>query len=164
MSLVAQQYRESVASTVSVLKPTVKQDKPTTTIQCLILSASQSRREMLSRAANEAGWDTVVCADATNAWSIVQRQRFEMALIDMEFAASDASAFKELTEHVSVSQKALLMVCGEEGNASEEVWARQLGAWLYLPGVSQESDVRALCKEALPVVEKLTGKSLATQS
>jgi ActR/RegA family two-component response regulator len=146
-----------------VLKRTVEQYKSTTTIHCLVVSGSQSRREMLSRAAKEAGWDTVVCADAANAWSAVQRHRFEMALIDLEFAA-DTDACREFTEHVSSSQQALLVVCGQEGNALEEIWARQLGAWLYLPGVAQKSDVRALCSEAVPVVEKLTGKTLAAQS
>jgi ActR/RegA family two-component response regulator len=118
---------------------------------------------MLSRAANDAGWDTVVCTGAAKAWNTVQRQRFQMALVDLEFAASQVEAFKELTEHFNSTQGALLMVCGKEGNALEEIWARQLGAWLYLPGVSQESDVRALCEDAVPVVEKLTGQALQQQ-
>jgi ActR/RegA family two-component response regulator len=164
MSVVAEQQIVSVASTVAKRKPAVDQRKLTTTIQCLVLSEGSSRREMLSRAANEAGWDTVVCADVAKAWATVQRQRFEMALIDLECAAGNADAFKELAEHVNASQHPLLVVCGQEGNAVEEIWARQLGAWLYLPGVSQTSDVRALCEEALPVVEKMASRSETPQS
>lgn len=158
MSLLAQQHSVAVTSTSSVLKPRVENRKSTTTIQCLVLSDDAMRQEMLSRAAHEAGWDTVICKDVANAWSTVQRQRFEMAFVDLD-GTSSSDGFKEVAEHMSSNHDALLVVCGEEGNAMEEIWARQLGAWLYLPGVSGTSDVSALCREASPVVEKLTGRS-----
>jgi hypothetical protein len=38
----------------------------------------------------------------------------------------------------------------------EEIWARQLGAWMYLPGVNDHSDVAMLCGEARNAAEKLS--------
>ncbi len=38
-----------------------------------------------------------------------------------------------------------------------EIWSRQLGVWMYLPGVDDESDIAMLCGEARNAVEKLNG-------
>lgn len=131
--------------------------KRTATFQCLVVSPSTSRREMLSQAANEAGWDTVTCAGADRGWTAIQRERFQLALIDMQEPTADESEYRDLAEQISENSKTLLVLCGKEGDASQEIWARQTGAWLYLPGVSQNSDVTALCDQAMPVAEKLNG-------
>lgn len=110
---------------------------------------------MLVRAANEAGWDTVACADAKSAWHTAERERFAMALVDLEAADSCSAQYRELAEHIIGSQKTLTLVCGNEGNAAEEIWARQIGVWLYLPGVTVNCDVRSLCAEAMPIAEKV---------
>jgi hypothetical protein len=86
-----------------------------------------------------------------------------MSLIDLQRAAAETGALKKLTEHVVTNQPTLLVVCGNEGNAVEEIWARQLGAWLYLPGVSQACNVQALCEEALPVAERISSRTPAPQ-
>ena len=49
----------------------------------------------------------------------------------------------------------LLIVCGTEGNPLEEIWAWQLGVWLYLAGVDLNCDVESLCSEARQVTNKL---------
>jgi hypothetical protein len=47
------------------------------------------------------------------------------------------------------------VICGNEGRPQEEIWARQLGAWLYLPGVVESDDVAMLCGEARQIAEQL---------
>lgn len=44
----------------------------------------------------------------------------------------------------------LLAVCGHEGDPQEETWARQLGVWLYLPGVSIDhvDEISVMCEQA----------------
>jgi hypothetical protein len=49
----------------------------------------------------------------------------------------------------------LLVICGRDGDAMQEIWAHQLGAWLYLPGVDISGDLAMLCSQARMVVEKL---------
>jgi len=51
----------------------------------------------------------------------------------------------------------LLAVCGKSDDANGEVWSRQLGVWMYLPGVDCQSDIALLCAEAKHVLEKLGG-------
>jgi hypothetical protein len=48
-----------------------------------------------------------------------------------------------------------LIVCGNEGDVEEEVWVRQLGAWLYLPNVTEASNLALLCGEARHIAERL---------
>ena len=49
----------------------------------------------------------------------------------------------------------LLIVCGNEGSIDEEIQVRQLGAWLYLPGVSDGDSVSLLCSEARHITERM---------
>ena len=44
----------------------------------------------------------------------------------------------------------LLVICGHEGEVEEEIWARQLGVWLYVPGLSNApaEDLSLLCQQA----------------
>ena len=51
------------------------------------------------------------------------------------------------------------MVCGSEGDVLAEMWARQLGVWLYLAGVDPTCDLTSLCSEAQQVAEKLSAVS-----
>jgi ActR/RegA family two-component response regulator len=111
---------------------------------------------MLERAAGDAGWDVIVCDDSNAGWTAVKRQRFQLALVDFE-ESSECDELKLLSSEISEMRNTLLMLCGNEGDALEEIWARQLGSWLYLPGVSEGSDVTSLCEQAIPVAEKLTG-------
>jgi hypothetical protein len=48
----------------------------------------------------------------------------------------------------------LLVVCGSEDSVDEEMWARQLGAWVYLPGVSGADALMSLFAEARRVGER----------
>lgn len=128
----------------------------TAVYQCLVVSASQSRREQLADSACDAGWDTIVCADASSAMNEMRRSVVQMALIDLEGYGSDTpDGFRELCEHAASQNNVLLAVCGHEGEALEEIWARQLGAWLYLPGVEINDDFSALCGQGLEVAAKL---------
>ncbi len=136
----------------------VPQTRRTGLLQCLVISTSAQRREMLERAADEAGWDTIACRDADAGWAAVKRQRFQLAIVDIDHVMSPA-ALKQFSEEVADMEDTLLMLCGNEGEALEEIWARQLGAWLYLPGVTEGSDVKSLCEQARPVAEKLMGFS-----
>jgi len=141
----------------AVADPVVPQTTETALLQCLVVSADQPRRQMLTQAATDAGWDTVVCADADNALAESQRSCFQLALIDMQGRSGPTpSGFREFCEHLTESSgKQLLAVCGHEGDAKEEIWARQLGAWLYLPGLTDGEEMSVLCGEARTVAKQV---------
>jgi len=41
-----------------------------------------------------------------------------------------------------------VVICGSADSVDEELWARQLGVWLYLPGVTEGDSLTSLCIEA----------------
>jgi hypothetical protein len=123
----------------------------------MVVSMSPSRAQMLSRAAHEGQWSTIVCHCADDALRQAVRQRVQLALVDLQSAsASQAPSLKKLVEQLS-ARRILLAVCGKPDDPMGEVWSRQLGVWMYLPGVDSQSDIALLCAEARQVLEKLGG-------
>ena len=59
-------------------------------------------------------------------------------------------AARLLCEAIAGLRHVLLVACGNAGDAAEEIWARQLGVWLYLPDVAWEEtgDLAFLCEQA----------------
>ena len=124
--------------------------------QCLIVSVSSQRREMLLRAAAEGGWQTLVAPNADSARKQIARLFIQLAIVDLEHASlEDTEEFREIMEDLAGMTGLLLVVCGNEGEPVEEIWARQLGVWLYLPGVTSGDDVTLLCGEARQITEQL---------
>ncbi len=127
-------------------------------LECLIVSPSLARRETLAQAATDSGWSSVVCGDADSARRLAGRIAVKLAIVDLEKASpADCGALRQLSADLARMGGALLVVCGADGDVQQEIWARQLGAWLYLPGMSGGDDMSLLCQEARQVVEKTTG-------
>jgi hypothetical protein len=143
----------------------------TTIFHCLVLSASDRRSVMFDKAAADGGWDPIICDDAQQAMGLFQRFNCQLILVDLDSDGAMPVGFREVTEmmmrrgRLSSSGAPLVMICGNEGDALEEIWARQLGAWLYLPGVDETCDLTMLCSEAKAATEKLqkslNGRNLA---
>ncbi len=126
----------------------------TASLQCLVLSVSSSRRNMLSDSATEAGWETVVCADASGALAVIRRTSFQLALVDLETSGGSPFEFRQLCEKLAdESPQVLLGICGQESCPEEEIWARQLGCWLYLPCVTNSMEMSLLCEQAREAVD-----------
>jgi DNA-binding response OmpR family regulator len=125
--------------------------------QCLIVSADPRRQEMLERAASEGGWKTSTCADAGAALTYLNRSVVQLAVVDLENQQSEN--FQPVVQQLTFQRGLLLIVCGNEGAVEEEVWVRQRGAWLYLPGVTEGSNLSLLCSEARHIAERLAKAS-----
>jgi len=124
-------------------------------LQCLVVSVSQARRNLLSQGAEEAGWQTVICRDANQGLANFRRTLFRLALVDLDHQSETPPGFRELCKAlVTPSSKMLLGICGREGQPEEEIWARQLGVWLYLPGVTSASEIAWLCEQAREIAER----------
>jgi hypothetical protein len=121
--------------------------------QCVVASASSQRRHLFERCAADAGWHTIVCGDGETALHCLNRMFVQLAIVDLE--GQPRGVFRSVIEKAAATAGLLLVLCGNEGDLSEEIWARQLGAWLYLPGVAESSDVALLCGEALHIAERL---------
>ena len=140
--------------------PVVSSRKAISNHRCLVVSTSQKQRAMLSKAALDGGWGTVVCSDAGSALTEFRRHRFQLIFIDLvgTGTASDGEFRNVCHQLTAEGRDLLLVVCGRQADPREEIWARQLGIWLYLAGVTEERAVTELCDEARGVVERLNGK------
>ncbi len=124
-------------------------------LECLIVSGNNTRRETLSRAATESGWSSVVCGDPDTARHMASRIAVKLAIVDLEKCSpADLGGLRDLSAELTRLGGPLLVVCGTDGDAQQEIWARQLGAWLYLPGMAGVDAMATLCGEARQVVEK----------
>ena len=121
--------------------------------QCLIVSANPQRRELFQQSATESGWKSMLCGDVAAAMTTLNRSIVQLAIVDLE--DQHAGPFRLVVEHIAGRSGLLLVVCGNEGNIDEEVWVRQQGAWLYLPGVPQGNNFTMLCGEARQIAERL---------
>jgi ActR/RegA family two-component response regulator len=129
-------------------------DAPETTTslwQCLVVSSSENHRTFLSQSANSGGWDTVICSDEKNALNVFRKIRFKLAIVDLyQVFGNELVRLQGFCETIATQSDLLLTVCGNESDPQEELWARQLGVWLYLPGVSldHEEEFTAICEQA----------------
>ncbi|MGB6044759.1 MAG: hypothetical protein WBF93_16495 [Pirellulales bacterium] len=122
---------------------------------CMVIGFSEPRRQLLASAAAAAGWSVVESADPKAARIQLLREPPAMVVIDLEDPSRSApEALKGLAERVSKQRDLLIAMCGNEDNAMEEIWARQLGVWLYLPGVVKDSDLSSLLEEGSQVAAR----------
>ena len=127
---------------------------------CLVVSASPLRSQLLLRGAHQEHWATIVSRSAEDAARQLIRHRIQLALVDLQSApANQERAYRALVEQLAARDGPLVAICGAPNDAVGEVWSRQLGVWMYLPGVDSESDISLVCYEARNIVEKLYGRA-----
>jgi len=120
---------------------------------CLIVSPECARRELFSRAACEDGWEIIACDDFDSAIDYSRKVFIQLAMVDLENDSSGDAP--RLLEHLSHCTGLLTIICGHEDDPEEEIFVRQYGVWLYLPGTAEISDISLLCGEARHIVERL---------
>lgn len=144
------------AASQSELDPVQRRATRVSLLQCLVVSPSGQRSRWFRRGAEAGGWQAMEFQDAEAARLAASRIRFRLAVVDLgRTDCKPPPGLRELCETLAAEGTALLVICGNDGDAVEEIWAHQLGAWLYLPGVDADSDLKMLCEQARVVVEKL---------
>jgi DNA-binding response OmpR family regulator len=124
---------------------------------CLVVSTAPRRAQLLVRAAQEEQWATIVCNTAEDALRQSVRQRVDLALVDLQSAPpAEETLLRRLVEQLAARNGPLLAVCGKPDDTTGEVWSRQLGVWMYLPGVDSQSDIALLCAEARNILQKIS--------
>ena len=116
---------------------------------CMVVAANTARRELLGDAARDAGWAVLDCDDIKSARIQLLKHPQGMVVFDLEGdEGASPEMLKGLAERVGKQKHTLVVICGNAGNPMEEIWARQLGVWLYLPGVVDDTDLTSLFEEA----------------
>lgn len=143
------------------IRATVGRRAPATVHLCLVVSTSARRAQLWVRAAHEEQWATIVCNTADDAIRQSVRQRVELALVDLQSAPPPQERLlRKLVQQLAARNGPLLAVCGKPDDTLGEVWSRQLGVWMYLPGVDSQSDIALLCGEARNILKKLDNRPM----
>lgn len=119
---------------------------------CLVVTADEERQQFMEQAASEQGWEVVACGNAESAVDYLRRRFAQLAIIDLP--SDESGELADLLDQIPAFGDLLTIVCGHENDMEEEIWVRQTGAWLYLPGVDDTTDMGLLCGEAKRFVER----------
>lgn len=131
-------------------------------LHCLMLTWCDERTELLCTAAENESWNSTVNLDFQEYLRNLFRLRVPLTLIDLPSLESTSyPSIQQAAGHASEIGSLQVIICGNEGHHEEEIWARSLGVWAYLPGDSGQagleylfSDARqALAKSAMTYVE-----------
>jgi len=124
-------------------------------LRCLVLSWSEQRAQLLLTAAENEAWKGIAAKDAQD----FVRKLFQLdaPLTVVDLPRKDAKSYLDLQEAAVRSveiNNSLLIVCGVGGNPTEEIWARQLGVWSYLPGANDPAGLELIFEEARKALAK----------
>lgn len=124
-------------------------------LQCLIVCPDARRRRDLADQTSDAGWTTFECADVTAANDLRRRLMLHLAVVDLAGpGGKQQTALRQLVSAFAHERDLLLVVSGQ-GSADEEIWARQLGVWIYLPGLVQVGELAPIFSEAHDLAERM---------
>ncbi len=125
-------------------------------MQCLVVAGNPSRRSDLVATAREAGWITVESDNTEAALECGRRLRFQLLVVDLTGTrCSEQDPLRHVIERLCTRSDLLTAVCGGDGCPDEEIWARQLGVWVYLPGLVGTHELSGLWGEALEIASRL---------
>ncbi len=133
-----------------------QRETASTLFQCVIVTGNRSWGDRIVCDAAREGWDARLLEQPAEANRAIALHRVPLVIVRLlPQSASEGQQYRTFTESLARSTyETLLVVCTEESDPGDELWARQLGAWTYLPGVDLESDIGLVCREAKVVVEK----------
>jgi hypothetical protein len=136
-------------------KPVARTGRGSVLLKCLIVSGDEGLRHRLDTMADLAGWSACdVPADSADLRGLVESD-YHLVIVDVARPLGErVNDTVELAEEFASRPRSLLVVCGSGESVDEELWARQLGAWVYLPGVSGGDALMSLFAEAQRVVER----------
>jgi len=114
---------------------------------------------MLAQAAEQSGWQAVVGTGPVAVSGAIARVPLRLALVDTEScgSAAEQEELTRLCRRLATFGNLLLVVCGPSEDPAEEIRLRQLGLWLYLPGLRDPGSMAVVCQEALDVARRMDG-------
>lgn len=127
---------------------------------CLLLSSDETLRRRMERAACLADWEPLVCHTAEEAVRQAILQRVGLAVVDVSQPSVDVQWHNDLMRLLRSTPGGLIVVCDRLDNPEGEIWARQQGAWVYLPGTAEQDELILICKDAMNAAEKMMTNGL----
>lgn len=118
-------------------------------LRCLIVTGDAGFRHRLQAATELAGWEECDTPDAAESLRTAIDGDYQLVLVDVANPLGNrVTDSVELAEEFAARPGSLVVICGPEEGPDEELWARQLGAWVYLPGAIAGDGLMSLFHEA----------------
>lgn len=124
-------------------------------LKCLVLSGNRGLRNRLDAVTELSGWTACDAPeDAADLQTVIDGD-YQLVIVDVAHPLGDrVNDTVEVAEELASRPGTLLVVCGSEESVDEELWARQMGAWVYLPGVSGGDALVSLLTDARRFAER----------
>ena len=124
-------------------------------LKCLVVSGDRGLRNRLDAVSELSGWSACdTPEDAADLQAAIDGE-YQLVIVDVARPLGDrVNDTVEFAEEFASRPGTLVVVCGSGESVDEELWARQLGAWVYLPGVAGGDSLMSLFGEAQRVVER----------
>ncbi|MFN9368817.1 MAG: hypothetical protein ACK6CT_08620 [Planctomycetia bacterium] len=124
-------------------------------LKCLVVSGDPGLRKRLDAVSELSGWTGCEAPGDAAELSAAVDSDYQLVVVDIARPLGErVSDSIEVAEEFASRPGTLLVVCGAEESVEEELWARQLGAWVYLPGVSGGDALVSLLAEARRLTER----------
>ena len=131
-------------------------------LSCAVISWSEQRSQMLQSVAVDESWQAKVCGDVQEFLRSLFQLDLPLTIVDLpDRGTASYAELREMAAQASGLNRSLLVVCGAIGDHEEEQWARQLGVWAYLPGVTDPSGLSLVFAEARKALAKQSSASSA---
>ncbi|MCG8449202.1 MAG: hypothetical protein MI725_06435 [Pirellulales bacterium] len=118
-------------------------------LRCLVVSWSERRMQLLRRAAEAEAWEAISCSDSVQFLRNVFQQKVPLMLVDLPPAsAAQHGELRAAAKRAKEVSQSLVAVSMAEGTAADEIWARQLGVWSYLPEMTQQEGWELVFRDA----------------
>ncbi len=125
--------------------------------KCLLVSSDQDFLDGMSRAASVAGWQCASCRHPEDSLRQAFLNRFGLAIVDIG-PAKNRRSLTDLFRLVIDSGSGLVIAYDKRGDPTLELWARENGAWLYVPGIADWEDLSLACREAMRVNQHIRNR------
>lgn len=117
--------------------------------RCLVVTGDAGFRNRLLAATELAGWQECDASESSDDLHSAIDGDYRLVLVDVANPVGDrVSESVELAEEFAARPGTLVAICGPEDGIDEELWARQLGAWVYLPGAIAGDGIVSLFQQA----------------
>ena len=124
-------------------------------MKCLVLSGNRGLRNRLDAVTELSGWSSCDAPEDASDLQAVVDGDYQLVIADIARPLGDrVNDTVEIAEEFASRPGTLLVVCGSENNVDEELWARQMGAWVYLPGVTGGDALVSLFADARRLAER----------
>jgi hypothetical protein len=123
--------------------------------RCLVVTGQAGFRNRLTAATELAGWEECDAPKTDGDIRSAIDGDYRLVLVDIANPVGNrVSDMVELAEEFAARPETLVVICGPEDGIDEELWARQLGAWVYLPGAIAGDGLVSLFHEAVRLADR----------